>query len=125
MPIRQAAAPVAIRQCANRSRRSPLLESVGHAVFVAAGQCVVDQPLHLRAAHVELEGRVQIRVVAPRGFGLGRLVFLVDETDFGIVLAFVLVPVAEDGGFGVAVACGARRGRGLGRRLLLAVSITA
>ena len=86
------AGPVEVR----RGMALELLQRGAHGGFVAAGQRVVDQRFDLGAAHVELQGRVDVRVVGPLRLGLLRIVVRGDHANVGIVAALLVVPVGDD-----------------------------
>ncbi len=86
------AGPVEIR----RARAPELFQRRAHGGLVAACESIVDQLFDLRAPHVELQRRVDVRVVAPFGLGLLGVVRNVDQADLGVVLALILMAVTQD-----------------------------
>ncbi len=85
------AGPVEIR----RGVALQFFQCRAHGGRIAARQRVVDELLHLRAAEIELQGRVDVRVVAPARGAFVRVVLGPDHADFGIVLAGIGVAVAQ------------------------------
>ncbi|OJX29174.1 MAG: hypothetical protein BGO74_14165 [Burkholderiales bacterium 68-12] len=71
------------------------LQGVAHGGGVVARQGIGNQRVGLGAGGVELQGRVQVGVVGPAGFGLLGVAFGVNEADFGVVLAPVGVTVGQ------------------------------
>ncbi len=73
-------------------------ECLAHGVGVAGGERVVHQRFNLRAADVEVQHRVEVRVIRPAGragvgVGVGR-----DHAHFRIVFARFAVPVRQHRG---------------------------
>ena len=87
-------------------------QSMAHGGRVVTCQGVFYQLLGPGAGGVELQGRVQVRVVGPRCFGLLGVAGLIHQAHFGVVFAPVGVAVGQH--LGLARGGGLRGGFGFG-----------
>ncbi|MBK9444571.1 MAG: hypothetical protein IPN53_26240 [Comamonadaceae bacterium] len=79
-----------------RTQAAQFHQGGSHGSGVITGQGRFNQLFSLGACTIELQRRVQVRVVAVNGFGLiGGVAGLVDQPDFWIVFAPIRVTVAQ------------------------------
>ncbi|MGN8199869.1 hypothetical protein ACS8Y6_14395 [Salinisphaera sp. RV14] len=83
-----------------------MFQRSGHFVFVIRGERVVDEAFDLGAARVELQRRVDMRVVGPVGAVFHAVRAGIDHADVRVVAALVVVAIAQHF---VAICTGFRR----------------